>query len=113
MITTLVRFLPKETWPAVMVIGGFLVIFGMRRLGFGIVGTIILVALATPFIGAFIGILPPGLFVILCVFVAISVFGAIFGKRVSENVLSSLLFELIKAPFRLVAWLFRGPARRS
>ena len=112
MLNGLLSFIPQSAFLPAMVIGGILVILGLRGIGFGIIGTIILLALLGPFITALTDALPAPLFSILALVSVFFLFKLIFGKRVAENLLSFVVWELIRAPFRFIAWLFRRPARR-
>ena len=112
MLTLLLCFVPQEAWAALLVIGGLLIIIGLRKIGFCIIGTIILLALLGPFFDSVFNSLPPVITLVLMVVFFFLLFRAIFGKRVSSNIVSALILGLLKAPFRFLGWLFRIPMRR-
>ena len=111
-MNAVLSFVPQEAWLPLMVVAGILVILGFRGIGLKIFGGIILLALLSPFIKGLIEALPTPLLVLLLIALPFIFFRMIFGRRVSENVLSEFLWALIKAPFRFVGWLFRSPYRR-
>jgi len=111
-MNAVLSFVPQEAWLPIMVLAGILVILGFRGIGLKIFGGIILLALLAPFAVGLIEALPIPLLVLLLIALPFIFFRMIFGRRVSENVLSMFIWTLIRAPFRIVAWLFRSPARR-
>jgi|GEM_PF-2127619 len=107
MLTLLLCFVPQEAWAALLVIGGLLIIIGLRKIGFCIIGTIILLALLGPFFDSVFNSLPPVITLVLMVgFFLFCSFRAIFGKRVSSNIVSALILGLLKAPFRFFGLAF-------
>lgn len=112
MLDILICLLPREAWAPLLVLAGLLIIIGLRKAGFNIVGAVILLALLGPFFVALIDSLPPELFFLLMVFFAFMVFRMVFGRRVTENVLTSLIMGVLKAPFKFLGWLSRRPVRR-
>lgn len=112
MLTLLLCLMPQEAWAALLVIGGLLIIIGLRKIGFCIIGTIVLLALLGPFFDALLNWLPPGIILLLMVVFFFLLFRAIFGRRVSGNIVSAFILGLLKAPFRFLGWLFRIPMRR-
>jgi hypothetical protein len=108
----LILLVPQEAWLPLMVIGGLLIIIGFRRAGLGIIGTICMLALFVPFFDALVYALPEELFWPLMIVCSFMVIRAIFGRRVMDNLLSYLLWEIIRAPFRFLGWFFRGMGRR-
>jgi hypothetical protein len=107
----LISFLPEEFWLPILVIAGLLVILGFRKLGLGIYGAILLMALLTPFMDSLIAQLSQEIFWILMGVFFFSMLRLILGRRVMENVLSYLIYDLIRAPFRFLAWLLQGGRR--
>lgn len=114
MVSTLLMFVPQEAYLPLLVLAGLLMIIGLRRIAMGILGTVLALAMFGPFIDALIDSLPPGLFALLMLALVLSLFRLIFGRRVVENVISFLLYDLLLAPFRFLRWLLRGfgPGRR-
>ena len=111
MIDIIIAFLPQETWLIVFVLAGFLMVFGFRQLALGIMGTIILLAFFMPFVDSFLDSLPPEMNFVLMILFGFTILRMLFGRRVYENVLSCLIYDAIKMPFKFVAWLFRGTRR--
>ncbi|MBM4305273.1 MAG: hypothetical protein FJ123_00925 [Deltaproteobacteria bacterium] len=113
MLTLLISFLPQEAWILVLMAGGFLIMLGFRKLGFSLVGIMILLAIFFPFLESFVLALPAEiqglLFLVFCFFVV----RLLLGRRIFENILSRLIYDLIKIPFKFVAWFFRVPNRRA
>lgn len=109
----LISFLPKEFWLPALVVASFLVILGFRSLSWGILGTILLLAFFTPFLDSFLAQLPTEIFWILMAIFFFSVLRLIVGRRVVENVLSYLIYDLIRMPFRVLWWLLRGGRHRA
>jgi hypothetical protein len=112
MINALLFLVPEQAWVLVLVVAGILMILGFHKMAWTLVGSIILLALLSPFIDALIDVLPLWLITILIVIFSISFFRLIFGRRIADNVISYLIYDLIRAPFRFIFWLLRGPIRR-
>lgn len=51
MWSLLITFLPEKAWPLLMVAAGLLVMVGARRWGLRLLGLVVFLALATPFLG--------------------------------------------------------------
>jgi hypothetical protein len=109
---TLLCLVPQEAWLPLMVLAGILVIVGFKSIGGKIFVGIILLALLAPFAEGLIEALPTPLLLLLLIALPFIFFRMIFGRRVTENILSAFLWTLIKAPFRFLGWLLRSPARR-
>lgn len=112
MINALLFLVPEQAWVLVLVVAGILMILGFRKMAWTLVGSIILLALLSPYIEALIDVLPLWLIGILIVIIGISFFRLILGRRIADNVISYLVYDLIRAPFRFIFWLLRGPIRR-
>ncbi len=112
MVTLLLCLVPQEAWAPLLVIGGLLIIIGLRKIGFVIIGTILLLALLGPFFDSIFDSLPPGIVLLLVVVFFFVLFRAVFGRRVSDNILTAFILGLLKAPFRFLRWLFHIPMRR-
>lgn len=114
MISSLLMFVPQEAYLPLLVFGGLLMIIGFRRIALGLVGTVLALAMFGPFIDALVESLPSWLFALLVLGFVLSIFRLVFGARVADNVISFLLYDLIRAPFRIIGWLLRGfgPRRR-
>lgn len=112
MFEALLMFMPEEAYALGLVAAGILMICGARRLALGLLFTIILFATLGPFIDAFISNLPPVLFIGLCLACLLMLFKMIVGPRTAAHLASFFIYDLIKAPFRIVGWLFSGISRR-
>lgn len=114
MITTLLTLIPQEAYLPMLVLAGLLMIIGLRQIALGIFGLILALAFFGPFIDALVDSLPPWLFALLVLGFVLMLFRLVFGRRVADNVISFLLYDLIMAPFRFIRWLLRGfwPGRR-
>jgi len=112
MFTTLLMFIPEEAYALVLVFVGLLMIIGFRQLALQVFGTVLLLAFFGPFIDAIIDALPPWLFALLMFCFVVSLVRLIFGRGVSDRLISNLLYDLLMAPFRFMRWLFRGVGPR-
>lgn len=108
----LLAFLPEEAYVLLLVLAGVLMIIGLRQLAIGLILTVLALALFGPIIDAFIGSLPPWAFAILVLLFVVSLFRLVSGRRIADNVISFLLYDLLLAPFRLLGWILRGFAPR-
>lgn len=115
MVGRLLMFIPEEAYLPLLVLGGILMMIGLRQLALGLIGTVLALALLGPFIDALLDSLPPWLFALVALAMVVSLFRFVFGRRVAENVLSYLLYDLLLSPFRFLRWLIRGfgPNRRN
>lgn len=113
MLTLLISFLPQEAWILVLMAGGFLIILGFRKIGFSIIGIVILLALFSPFLESFVSALPAEIQGLLFLFFCFFVVRLLLGRRVIEHVLAHLVYDLIKIPFKFLSWFFRVPNRRA
>jgi hypothetical protein len=92
---------------------GFLIVLGFRKTGFSLIGTVILLAILSPFLESFVSALPVEIQGLLFVLFILSLARLLLGRRIFENVLSRLIYDLIKMPFKFVVWFFRIPNRRT
>ena len=112
MVALLLCLVPQEAWVPLFVIGSLLIIIGLRKIGFTIIGTILLLALLGPFFDSIFNSLPAGIVLLMIVVFFFVLFRTVFGRRISGNILTALILGLLKAPFRFLGWLFRIPIRR-
>lgn len=113
MRTLLISFLPQEVWILVMLAGGLFIMLGLRKTGFSLIGTVILLAILSPLLESFITALPAEVQGFLFAIFILSLARLFLGRRIFENVLSRLICDLIKLPFKFMVWLFRVPNRRT
>lgn len=105
--------LPEEFWLLLITGLGIAVMVRLMsvKVAFGIIGTLILIALSGPFIDSLIDMIPTWLFVILVVVVVISIFnlfvGTLFGRGTVERLWSRILYDILAFPFRLIISAFR------
>jgi len=112
MCEAILMFIPEEAYLLVLVAAGILMICGFRSLASGLFVTILLLAILGPFFDALIGNLPPVLLTGLCLLCLMSIFKMIVGPRVAANLTSFILYDIIRAPFRVIGWLVSGLFRR-
>lgn len=113
MMLGLLLIAPPETWVCFLGFAGILMIIGFRKVALGLAGSVLLLALFSPFIDALVDLLPPWILVIMMIFFVISLLRFIFGERVADHLIARLLYDVILMPFRFVGWVFRGPGRRA
>jgi hypothetical protein len=111
-VRSLLFLLPSETWICIIVLAGFLIIIGFRKAGFSLIGGVVLLALFSPFIEAFVELLPTWLLIIIMIFFAMSLLRLIFGERAADHVIGRLLYDIILLPFRFIGWFFRSSRGR-
>lgn len=121
---TLLFWLPDEAMVLVVAAIGVALIIGFvsRRAALGLLGTVVLVLLAGPFIDALLALLPGWLLLFVLLFAAAALFrGALsllLGARAADEAVGVLAAEVIRAgfrlvflclslPFRLLWWAFR------
>ncbi|HED00475.1 MAG TPA: hypothetical protein ENN18_08835 [Proteobacteria bacterium] len=113
MINALFLLLPENAWVLMLILASILMIIGFRKAALGLVGSVCLLALLGPLVDTFMNALPDWLLVLLLFGFVLFLFRLVLGRRVADNVISFLLYDLIRAPFRLVLWIFRGMRRRA
>ncbi len=106
---------PEQAYILLLLLAGLMLIVGLRRPAASLAAIVILLALLGPFMGVLVDALPCWLFVLSCLGLLLSVLRMILGNAVVNNVLSFLIYDLIRAPFRFFAWILRGfgPRRRQ
>lgn len=113
MLSFLISILPEEAWPLLLILAGLLVMVGARRLGFGLLGLVCLLAFASPFLPALLGevlvrLSPTQQYVLMLaggLFFALTLVRLLLGRAVYAQVMGHLIYDLLRLPFRLVAWL--------
>jgi len=107
----LLSLLPQEFWILVLVGTAFAVIVGLVPRGAiaGVIGTILILSIAGPFISSLLNFLPWWVSAILMVWFVFAVINwiitLVFGRRTGGHLLALLLHDLILAPFRFVGFL--------
>ena len=107
MMSLVLAFLPDSALILVIVFVAIALIIGIvnRKAAFGIIGTIILFALLSPFVGSLLDFLPLWLLIILMgiFFLSIGrlVLTRLFGKGVANIFLGNLVWAIVSFPFRL------------
>ena len=112
MINSILFLLPPETWVCLLVLAGILMIIGFRKAALGIVASVVLLAIFSPFIDSLIDALPTWILIILMIIFVMSILRFVFGRGVADHLIARLLYDVILMPFRFFGWLFRGPRRR-
>ena len=112
MINPILFLIPEEAWVLVLVVAGFMMIIGFRRLAWSLVASICVLALISQFVDTFLDALPLWLLAMLMIGFGLSFLQLILGRRIADNVLSYLIYDLIRAPFRILFWVLRRRERR-
>jgi hypothetical protein len=114
MLKALLMFIPTEAYLTLMVVAGIMMMIGMRKIASTIIVSVLAMAMFGPFIEAIIDSLPSWALILVMVAVALSLIRLVMGRRIFEHVASFLIYDLIRAPFRLLFWLLGAfiPRRR-
>jgi len=116
--------LPDEMLVLVIIGVGLALILGLirGRAAMGLLGAVVLVLLAGPFIDALLDTLPGWMLFLLLLFVAVALFrralSLLLGPRAADEAVGSLAADVIRAgfrllflllclPFRILWWVFR------
>jgi predicted MFS family arabinose efflux permease len=109
----MLSLLPECTWILVIVGVGFALMLQIisRQTAGRIIGTIVLLALLSPFVDSLFDTLPGWVSLLLligfCFSVGNWIIGALFGRHTASHLWALLLHDVILIPFRLVGHLFR------
>ena len=107
----LLNFLPQEFWILALMGTALAVIVGLVPRGAiaGVIGTILILSIAGPFISSLLSFLPWWVSAILMVWFVFAVINwiitLVFGRRTGGHLSALLLHDLILAPFRFVGFL--------
>lgn len=115
MLQAILMFIPPEAYLPLMVIGGLMMIIGLRQIAAAIFISVIAMAMLGPFIDAIVGSLPLWAVLLLLTGAVLSLIRLVLGRRIFENVASFFIYDLIRAPFRILFWLLGllfSPRRR-
>ncbi len=117
---TLWLWLPDEAMPLVIVGVGLALMLGLIRVrtALSVLGTVILLLLAGPFIEALIETLPGWMILLLVLFVVLALFRGVLslllGERAAAHTIGILAADMIRLcfgllflPFRILWWVFR------
>jgi len=104
--------MPEEAWLLILIIAGFMMIVGLRKAALKLVFIIILIALLGPFMDSLLDAFPGWMLVLLFVVFVFSIFRLLLGGRIFANVVSFLICDLIRAPFRIAWFLLTRAGRR-
>lgn len=113
MIQRLFILLPEEAYLVALTGAGLLMIVGMRRAAIGIVTGVVFLALFGPFIDALIENLPDWLLVPVMLGGFLCLVSLLFSRRVTDNLIARLLYDLILLPFRLSRGILRRVFRNG
>lgn len=114
MQSLLLTFIPDEAFVVLIALLGLALILGIlsRQVVFSILGTIILIALLSPFIEALFDSLPLWLVLTIAFIFILSIGRAIltllFGKGATEHLVGSIIYSIFTMPFRFVGFILRG-----
>lgn len=114
MLQSLLMFIPPEVYLPLLVLAGIMMIVGMRRIATTIIISVLAMAMFGPFIEAAVDSLPSWALIILMIAVSLSLIRVLIGRQIFAHVASFLIYDLIRAPFRLLFWLLGAviPRRR-
>ena len=98
-----------EILVGLMVISGILVILGFRKAGLGLAGLTLGAVVFGPVVTRLLDGLPMAARLAVCIAGLLLAFRMIFGRAVSAYVLGRILYDLIRAPVRMLARLIRWP----
>ena len=113
MMSRLLLLVPEEAFALLLMGAGIMMILGWRRTALKLIAVVLLFALLGPFIDAIIDSLPFWMLALLLVAFIFSIFRLLLGRRVVDNVISFLIYDLIRAPFRILWWVLTRPNRRA
>jgi hypothetical protein len=101
--------IPDNAYILVLVGIGLLTTIGFFSAGRGIrlVLMVCVMAFLGPFIAPSVDLLPDWALGLLCLWLALTLIGAVLGRRVMENVLSMIIFSFLAFPFRALGRLIR------
>ena len=105
MIQSLLMLIPTEAYLPLMVIAGLMMIIGMRKIAMTIITSVLAMAILGPFIDALINSLPYWAVFLLMMAFFLSLFRLLLGGRIFDHVMALIVYDLIRAPFRLLLWL--------
>jgi hypothetical protein len=114
MLTFLLTILPENFLIIIIVFADLGLILGLvsRQAAFGILWTIVILALAMPFVDALFDSLP--LWVLILLMIAFGfmllrwVFTLLFGRKTTAHLLALILHDIFLLPFRIIKSLLRG-----
>ena len=114
MLQALLMFIPPEAYLTLLVVAGIMMVIGMQKIASTIIVSVLAMAMFGPFIEAIIDSLPSWALILVMVAVALSLIRLVMGRRIFEHVASRFVYDLIRAPFRIIRWLLGAiiPRRR-
>jgi len=114
--------IPEAAYTLIIVVAGLLIMVGLKRTGFSLIGFVLLASLLPPFLDPLLAELPDWVIWVIIAFVALSLLKLLLGRGIWNNMwgtllgnlLTALVLGLLRIPFRLVRALFRfgSPASR-
>lgn len=120
-MSRLLLFLPDEALVFVVIGLGIAMILGLLtgRAALGILGLILLLPILSPFVEAFMGILPPWIALVILLIVGLSILrglAAIFiGRGGADTMVGTLAADVVRIivaclflPLRAVGWILRN-----
>lgn len=114
MLSLLLTFILDEAFIVVIVLLGFALILRIlsRQVVFGLLGTIILIALLAPFIEALFDNLPLWLVLTIAFIFFLSIgrtiVALLFGKGATDHFVGSIMYGIFTMPFRFIGYILRG-----
>ena len=108
MMGTLLMLIPPEAYVLLIVISGVLIMVGLKTVGLGILGFVFLACIFGPLIEGLMDMLPNWAFLLLLVFLFLSLLKMVLGRGVFDHLVGSLLFTVLMVPFRMVGFVLRS-----
>ena len=114
MLRFLLTILPENYWIIIIVFAAIGLMVGIisKQAAFGVMGTIVLLALAMPFVDALLGSLDLWLLMLIMIVFGFMLirwtFNLLFGQRTTDHLAALILHDIILLPFRFIRYLFRG-----
>ncbi len=115
--------IPEEAYLVIFVASGLLIIIGLKRIAFALMGFVLISILLPPFLEPLLAELPDWVIWAILAFVALALLRAVLGRDVWANMwgtflgnlLTDLVMGLIRLPVRIIRWLFGWmvPRRRN
>ena len=114
MLKALLMFIPTEAYLTLMVVAGIMMMIGMRKIASSIILSVLAMAIFGPLIETLIDSLPLWALILVMIAAAFSLIRLVMGRRIFEHVASRFVYDLIRAPFRIIRWLLGAiiPRRR-
>lgn len=104
MLANLRMLIPRQVYVLGLVGIGIATVIGTfsPAMAMGLLLRLCLIVMLLPFLSPLIKTLPDWAVGLLCLYLVMSLIRVFFGKRVQENVVSMILFNLMAFPFKVI-----------